>query len=81
MSDNSIQELLKLLKLHGMLNSFIEYEQAKSNKKISKEEWFLQLLQAELSHREARSINYQLATAKFPVNKSLHDYDFTQSQL
>ncbi len=38
-------------------------------------------MQSELTQRETRSINYQLAAAKFPVNKTLHEFKFQQSEV
>ncbi|WP_083844487.1 ATP-binding protein [Hydrocarboniphaga effusa] len=37
------------------------------------------LLQAETAERQARSIRYQMAAAKFPVYRDLDSYEFAES--
>lgn len=81
MSNSRLHALLKKLKLLGMLNALIEQQESKPTKKTTNTQWLLQLLQAEQAQREARSINYQLSIARFPVNKALHDFDFAQSHI
>ena len=81
MSNSKLHDLLKKLKLLGILHALMEQQESKPSKKITHTEWLLQLLQAEQAQREARSINYQLSVARFPVNKALHDFDFLQSQI
>lgn len=76
---SKLQDRLKQLKLYGMLEALIEAEDATSTKKVSHTQWLLPLLAAEQSQREARSINYQINAAKFPVAKALHEFDFKQS--
>ena len=39
------------------------------------------LLKAEAAMRKARSINYQLATGKFPAHKALSDFCYEQSEV
>ena len=39
----------------------------------------LDLLEAELAERKAKSIRYQMGLAKFPVNKDLDRFDFNSS--
>lgn len=77
----NVKDLLEKLKLFGMLNALIEHEQTKPQKKLTHAQWLLKLLQAEQAQRKARSINYQLNAARFPVSKALHDFDFPQSNV
>ncbi|MCX7124022.1 MAG: IS21-like element helper ATPase IstB [Gammaproteobacteria bacterium] len=79
MSHTELQEALKTLKLHGMLSRLQEYEAAKSTQKLTHQAWLLILLQAEQAMRETRSINYQLGIAKFPVSRSLIEFNFNES--
>jgi DNA replication protein DnaC len=81
MTTDTLHETLFSLKLHGMLERLREYESEKSPKKMSHQNWLLMLLKAEAAMRKARSINYQLSTAKFPAHKALSDFRFEQSQV
>jgi len=40
-----------------------------------------QLLQAETTQRNIRSIRYQTQAARFPVQRHLHGFDFNQSKV
>lgn len=76
-----LQDELKSLKLYGMLERLKEYELEKPQKKQSHQHWLAMLLEAEAATRKARSINYQLRSARFPVYKSLDNFDFNQSPI
>jgi len=73
-----LSELLKLLKLQGMLDRLLVYEESKPAEKLTHYEWLSMLLEAEQITRKTRAINYQLSVAKFPVNRNLSQFDFTQ---
>ena len=46
--------------------------------KLTHYEWLSMLLEAEQITRKTRAINYQLSVAKFPVNRNLSQFNFTQ---
>lgn len=79
MPSNSLHEHLVLLKLPGALDCLIEHEQIKPAKRLSHQDWLLLLLKAEHARRQARSIQYQLSEAKFPMNKDIDSFLFDQS--
>ena len=73
-----LSELLKLLKLQGVLDRLLAYEESKPTEKLTHYEWLSMLLEAEQITRKTRAINYQLRVAKFPVNRNLSQFNFTQ---
>lgn len=73
-----LSELLKVLKLQGMQDRLLTYEESKPTEKLNHYEWLSMLLEAECATRKTRAINYQLSIAKFPVNRNLKQFDFTQ---
>jgi len=79
MSYTNLTNLCTKLKLHGLLERLQEYMESKPGDKLSHTEWLQMLLEVELEKRTARSINYQLHSAKFPVNRDLDSFDFTES--
>jgi DNA replication protein DnaC len=69
------------LKLYGMANAYAELT-AQSTASVSASEWLIQhLMEAESTDRVMRSIRYQLSVAKFPIHRSLADFDFSQSKV
>ena len=50
-----------------------------SQKKLAPTTWLAQLLQAEMADRQARSYEYQLRLARFPVPRDLDSFDFKES--
>lgn len=50
-----------------------------SQKKLAPTMWLAQLLQAEMADRQARSYEYQLRLARFPVPRDLDSFDFKES--
>jgi DNA replication protein DnaC len=79
MQRHELMEHLKKIKLYGMASAWDESVVAEKRKKISFEEMFVELLQAELADRHARSIRYQMEIAKFPVYRDLNNFDFSSS--
>jgi len=73
-----LSELLKLLKLQGMLDRLLAYEESKPAEKLTHYIWLSVLLETEQITRKTRAINYQLSVAKFPVNRNLRQFDFNQ---
>jgi DNA replication protein DnaC len=72
-------EQLKVLRLRGMASALEESLTALSQKKLAPTSWLSQLLQAEVADRQARSYQYQLRLASFPMPRDLDSFDFRQS--
>ena len=39
------------------------------------------LIEAEATDREVRSVGYQMKSARFPIHRSLADFDFSQAKV
>ena len=73
---------LKALKLHGMADSYAELIRQGSSASIQMSEGLIKhLIDAESADRAVRSIGYQMATARFPIHRSLADFDFSQARV
>ena len=72
-------EQLKSLRLRGMASALEESLTALSQKKLAPTSWLGQLLSAEIADRQARSYQYQLRLANFPVPRDLDSFDFRES--
>jgi DNA replication protein DnaC len=62
-----------------MASALEESLTALSQKKLAPTTWLGQLLQAEMADRQARSYEYQLRLARFPVPRDLDSFDFKES--
>jgi DNA replication protein DnaC len=62
-----------------MASALEESLTALSQKKLAPTTWLAQLLQAEMADRQARSYEYQLRLARFPVPRDLDSFDFKES--
>ncbi|MET3109554.1 DNA replication protein DnaC, partial [Oxalobacteraceae bacterium GrIS 1.18] len=71
----------KNLKLHGMAGAYAELTENGDADIAKAQELIENLLRAETSDRAMRSIRYQLHAAKFPIHRSLGDFDFSQSKV
>ena len=72
---------LKSLRLYGMAAAWDEIASANSIESQTSR-WLIEHLpQAEHADRHARSINYQMHAAKFPVHRDLAGFDFEQSKV
>ena len=67
------------LGLYGMKASFDELIAAGIKQRATPEKILLELLTAELAERRVRSIRYRMGQARFPVDKDLDQFDFSQS--
>lgn len=76
---DKILEAMSNLKLHGMTSAFDEVMAAGLKQRRTPEKILLDLLEAEMSERTARSIRYRLGKARFPVDKDLDRFDFHSS--
>ena len=74
-----ILEMAHELKLPGIAGSFDEVMQAAAKNSWRPQQIVAELLKAELAEKTARSIRYQMGAAKFPISKSLAEFDFTAS--
>jgi DNA replication protein DnaC len=72
-------ERLKQLKLFGMAAAWDEVITADKRRKHSFEDFFSELVQAEIADRQARSIRYQMGSAKFPIYRDLDHFHFKSS--
>ena len=71
---------LKSLKLYGMATAYAELV-AQGSLSIDTSQWLIKhLLEAESTDRAMRSIRYQLNSAKFPIHRTLGDFDFGESK-
>ena len=75
----------KALKLYGMASSYAELRQQNTPDVADSfnfaDTLLNQLLQAETTERNLRSIRYQTQAARFPVQRHLQGFDFSQSKV
>jgi DNA replication protein DnaC len=74
-------EKMNALRLRGMASALPESLTALSQKKLAPTGWLDQLLDAEQSDRQARSFQYQMRLARFPVLKDIDSFDFRASMV
>lgn len=67
------------LKLHGMKATLDEVLAAGIKQHRTPEKMLLELLDAEICERAARSMRYRLGLARFPVDKDIDRFDFGSS--
>ena len=71
---------LKQLRLHGMAGAWIDLVEQGSSSGADGARWLLEhLLQAEITDRAMRSVNWQMHSAKFPMHRDLAGFDFSVS--
>jgi DNA replication protein DnaC len=71
--------MMKDLKLYGMKSVFDEVLTTGLRQKAVPEKIFLELLEAEMTERQVRSIRYRMGQARFPTAKDLDQFDFNAS--
>ena len=76
---DKLMEAMENLHLYGMQNALDEVLSVGIKQRHTPERILLDLLEAELSERTARSIRYRLGIAKFPVDKDLDSFEFSAS--
>jgi len=79
MERHEILETMDELKLHGMRASFDEITGKGLQRRDELYPLLASLLRAEHNHRQARSIVYRIASAKFPVLKDLDAFHFADT--
>ena len=78
-SGNDAIARLKALRLHGMAASWAELNE-QGGAEVQAAGWIIeQMLRAEATDREARSVNNQMSAAKFPAHRDLAGFDFDAS--
>lgn len=79
---SEIVSQLKALKLRGMANYYTELLSQGNLASVQMSEGLIKsLIEAETTDREVRSIGYQMAAARFPIHRSLADFDFSQAKV
>jgi len=77
MERTQLFDLMGELKLYGMKDAFDEIMATAVKRQHEPQRIVGDLLKAEINEKQARSIKYQLTTAKLPLAKDLDDFDFT----
>lgn len=74
---------LKTLHLYGMAAAWSEWqaEYALQQKPVMPEVWLDRLIEAEQVDRQARSLNYQLKAARFPMHRDLLSFEWQETPL
>lgn len=75
--------VLKSLHLYGMAAAWGEWqaEYAIQQKPVMPEVWLDRLIKAEQVDRQARSLSYQLKTARFPIHRDLIQFEWHETPL
>jgi DNA replication protein DnaC len=76
MERSKLFELMDQLKLHGMKAAFDEIMATAIKRQHEPQRIIGDLLTAEISEKQARSIKYQLTIAKLPLAKDLDGFEF-----
>src|SRR5436305_7485897 len=76
MERTQLFDLMGELKLYGMKAAFDEIMATAVKRQHEPQRIVGDLLNAEISEKQARSIKYQLTIAKLPLAKDLDDFDF-----
>src|SRR4051794_39047810 len=76
MERTQLFDLMGELKLFGMKAAFDEIMATAVKRQHEPQRIVGDLLDAEISEKQARSIKYQLTIAKLPLAKDLHDFQF-----
>jgi DNA replication protein DnaC len=75
--------LLKDLRLYGMADTWseIKAEAPQRQQELSPEILLRQLINAEITDRQARSLKYQLKVARFPIHRDLVNFKWDETPL
>jgi hypothetical protein len=76
MERTEVLEMMGELKLYGMKSAYDETLAMALERQHEPQRLVGDLLKAEISEKQARSIRYQLATAKLPLAKDVDDFLF-----
>src|SRR5436305_14377455 len=72
-----VLDMMGELKLYGMKAAYDETLAVALKRQHEPQRFVGDLLKAEISEKQARSIKYQLTIAKLPLAKDIDDFDFT----
>ena len=81
MKRDEIMDMMKTLKLRGMMASYDEVLLEGRRNRHSPARIIGALLRLEIADKQARSLRYRLSLAKLPHAKELDDFDFSQSEV
>jgi IstB-like ATP binding protein len=81
MERTQLFDLMDELKLHGMKAAFDEIMATAVKRQHEPQRVVGDLLTAEVSEKQARSIRYQLTIAKLPLAKDLDDFQFKDTPI
>jgi DNA replication protein DnaC len=79
MERHQIIEAMTSLKLYGMRASFDEIAGKGLGRRDELYPLLASLIRAEIAHRQSRSINYRIGSARFPVLKDLDSFVFADT--
>lgn len=74
-------EAMDDLRLHGIQSALDEVLSTSIKARYTPEKILLELLEAEIAERTARSIKYRLGVAKFPYDKDIDSFEFGDSPI
>ena len=81
MERTEVLDLMSGLKLYGMRSAYDETLAAALKRKHEPQRFVGDLLKAEISEKQARSIKYQLTVAKLPLAKDVEDFAFKDTPI
>jgi DNA replication protein DnaC len=81
MERTEVLDMMGELKLYGMKNAYDETLTAALKRKHEPQRFVGDLLKAEISEKQARSIKYQLSIAKLPLAKDIDDFAFKDTPI
>jgi DNA replication protein DnaC len=81
MERTEVLDMMGDLKLYGMRTAYDETLAAAVKRKHEPQRFVGDLLKAEISEKQARSIKYQLTIAKLPLSKDIDDFTFQSTPI
>jgi DNA replication protein DnaC len=81
MERTEVLDMMSGLKLYGMRSAYDETLATAIKRKHEPQRFVGDLLRAEISEKQARSIKYQLTVAKLPLAKDVEDFGFKDTPI
>ena len=81
MERTEVLDMMGSLKLYGMRTAYDETLAVAVKRKHEPQRFVGDLLKAEISEKQARSIRYQLTVAKLPLAKDVDDFTFKDTPI
>src|ERR1700755_977892 len=81
MERTEVLDMMSGLKLYGMRSAYDETLATALKRKHEPQRFVGDLLKAEISEKQARSIKYQLTVAKLPLAKDVDDFMFANTPI